>query len=208
VAQTGVTCYTCHRGRPVPAAVWFQGPGEGPAKSMAGYTAGQNHPSEAAAFTSLPGDPFTVDLNSAADLRVVGKTPLPNGPGASLKKTEQTYALMMHMSKSLGVNCTYCHNSRAFLAWDQSVPARAPAFHGIRLVRDLNRNYVTPLLPLYLPARLGPQGDAPKLNCATCHRGQPKPLGGAPMLKDYPELNATILTPVPGAGPPPPPATQ
>ena len=26
VAATGVTCYTCHRGQPVPAAVWFTDP--------------------------------------------------------------------------------------------------------------------------------------------------------------------------------------
>ena len=26
VADTGVTCYTCHRGQPVPANIWFTGP--------------------------------------------------------------------------------------------------------------------------------------------------------------------------------------
>jgi photosynthetic reaction center cytochrome c subunit len=24
VADTGVTCYTCHRGQPVPSALWFK----------------------------------------------------------------------------------------------------------------------------------------------------------------------------------------
>ena len=33
---------------------------------------------------------------------------------SSLKQTEHTYGLMMHMSDSLGVNCTYCHNTRSF----------------------------------------------------------------------------------------------
>jgi photosynthetic reaction center cytochrome c subunit len=28
----------------------------------------------------------------------------------------------------------------------------------------------------------------PKIYCATCHQGTNKPLYGAPMLKDYPEL--------------------
>jgi photosynthetic reaction center cytochrome c subunit len=30
VAETGVTCYTCHRGQPVPAKVWFTDPGPTP----------------------------------------------------------------------------------------------------------------------------------------------------------------------------------
>ena len=27
VAETGVVCYTCHRGNPVPANIWFENPG-------------------------------------------------------------------------------------------------------------------------------------------------------------------------------------
>jgi photosynthetic reaction center cytochrome c subunit len=99
------------------------------------------------------------------------------------------------MSQALGVNCTYCHNTRSFLSWDQSTPQRATAWHGIRLVRDLNRDYLTPLQAEYPPARLGPLGDAPKLNCATCHRGAYKPLFGAAMLQDYPELGAPVPAP-------------
>ena len=37
------------------------------------------------------------------------------GAGASIQSTEQTYALMIAISNSLGVNCTFCHNSRAFM---------------------------------------------------------------------------------------------
>jgi photosynthetic reaction center cytochrome c subunit len=29
-----------------------------------------------------------------------------------------------------------------------------------------------------------------KVNCATCHQGAYKPLNGAKMLKDFPELSA------------------
>lgn len=205
VAQTGVTCYTCHRGQNVPGEIWFEGPGDKPSRGMAGYTAGQDHPAMAAGLTSLPSDPFTGYIDRDADVRVIGKTALPTSQDVPFKKTEKTYALMIHMSQSLGVNCTFCHNSRAFIAWD--LPARVPAWHGIRMVRDLNQNYVTPLKPLYAQNRLGPLGDAPKLNCATCHRGQQKPLGGAQMAKNYPELNATALTPVAGPAPQPP-ATQ
>ena len=35
---------------------------------------------------------------------------------------------------------------------------------------------------------MGPTGDVAKVNCATCHQGAYKPLYGAPMAKDYPEL--------------------
>ena len=35
VAGTGVTCYTCHRGQPVPANVWFQNPGPPQAMGIA-----------------------------------------------------------------------------------------------------------------------------------------------------------------------------
>ena len=204
VKQVGVTCYTCHRGQNVPGEVWFEGPGDKRTRGFFGYDAGQNHPGMAVGLTSLPNDPFSGQINQDANVRVVGTTALPTEPGPSLKKAESTYALMIHMSTSLGVNCTFCHNSRAFLSWDQSVPTRNSAWYGLRMVRDLNSNYVTPLKPLYQESRLGPQGDAPKLNCATCHRGQNKPFGGTPMLQDYPELNATALEPVAG----PPPATQ
>jgi photosynthetic reaction center cytochrome c subunit len=35
---------------------------------------------------------------------------------------------------------------------------------------------------------MGPAGDVGKVNCATCHQGAYKPLFGAPMAKDFPEL--------------------
>jgi photosynthetic reaction center cytochrome c subunit len=202
VAQTGVTCYTCHRGQPVPGAVWFEQGDSGPTRGMAGYDAGQNHPALAAGLTSLPSDPFSGRVDSASEIRVVGKTALPSGQGASIKDTEATYALMIHMSEALGVNCTFCHNSRSFISWEQSNQSRLPAWHGIQMVRDINQNYVVPLKPLYAANRLGPQGDAPKANCATCHRGQSKPLGGAQLARDYPELNQVTL--IPPAGPPVP----
>ena len=39
---------------------------------------------------------------------------------------KRLYEVMMQMSAGLGVNCTYCHNSRAFYDWGQSLPARWP----------------------------------------------------------------------------------
>jgi photosynthetic reaction center cytochrome c subunit len=188
VGATGVTCYTCHRGKNVPANIWFKDPGPETARGMAGNHAGQNSPAPAVGFASLPFDPFTPFLEQDRGIRVVSTTALPEGNRQSIKQTEWTYGLMMHMSKGLGVNCTYCHNSRSFSAWDQSTPQRTTAWYGIRMVRDLNVDYLDPLLPVYPHNRLGPLGDAPKTSCTTCHQGAAKPLLGASMLKDYPEL--------------------
>lgn len=187
VKDTGVTCFTCHRGKPVPDNIWFINPG--PKQAMrAGYRAGQNAPASVVGVTSLPFDPFTKFLSQRKQIRVVATSPLRRNRLNTLKETEATYGLMVHLSQSLGVNCTFCHNSRSFLSWEESSPQRLTAFHGIRMVRELNATYLDPLKPVYPKIRLGPLGDAPKANCATCHAGVNKPLYGAQMLKDYPKL--------------------
>jgi photosynthetic reaction center cytochrome c subunit len=109
-------------------------------------------------------------------------------PDTGVKKAEMTYALMMYMSKSLGVNCTYCHSSRAFGSWENSSPQRATAWYGIRMVRDLNTTYLLPVADLLPDYRLGEHGDGPKVGCATCHKGAYKPLFGKSMKPDYEEL--------------------
>lgn len=188
VADTGVTCYTCHRGQPVPSNLWFSPPVDTQAAGMLGTRAGQNAPALSVGLASLPNDPFGPFLDQAAEIRVIGNTALPTGNRQSTKQTEYTYGLMMHMSKSLGVNCTYCHNSRSFAEWDTSTPQRATAWYGIRMARDLNTTYLDPLAGVYPANRLGPTGDVPKLNCATCHQGAFKPMYGASMLATHPEL--------------------
>jgi photosynthetic reaction center cytochrome c subunit len=187
VAQTGVTCYTCHRGQPVPAEVWTTDPGPGQPSMLA--PTGQNIAASTAAYSSLPYDPFTPFLLQDNDLRVIGDTVLPQGNRRSIKQAEWTYALMMHMSDSLGVNCTYCHNSRSFFSWDQSTPQRTTAWYAIRHVREMNNDYVVPLTDVLPDSRKGPLGDVYKIYCATCHQGAYKPLYGAPMVKDYPALS-------------------
>jgi photosynthetic reaction center cytochrome c subunit len=204
VAGTGVTCYTCHRGQPVPANVWFANPGPKVPPGMLGNHAGQNTPARDVGLTSLPYDPFTPFLYQAKDIRVVSTTALPSGDHQSVKQTEWTYALMMHISQALGVNCTYCHNSRSFASWDGSTPQRATAWYGIRMVRELNAGYLEPLKPTFPANRLGALGDVPKINCTTCHQGVYKPLFGAKVLNGYPELaHVAAPAPVPAAGPPP-----
>jgi photosynthetic reaction center cytochrome c subunit len=189
VAGTGVTCYTCHRGNPVPVNIWHNDPGP-PVPGNTGQT-GKNLAATTVGLTSLPFDPFTPFLEQANDIRIASNTALPDGSLKSIKQTEWTYGLMMHFSTALGVNCTYCHNSRSFTDWDQSTPQRMTAWYGIRMVRDLNTAYLDPLQGVFPHERLGPTGDAPKLNCLTCHNGVYKPLFGVSMIKDFPEL-ATI----------------
>jgi len=194
VAETGVTCYTCHRGNNIPANVWFAPKDRKYAGGVLGDLAGQNIATKEAGLSSLPFDPFTPYLKDAAPIRVNG-TEAMAGIGksanrASVKQTEFTYSLMAHMSESLGVNCTYCHNTRNFQSWEQSRPQRVTAWYGIRMARDLNNDYMTPLTKTFPPERLGPKGDVAKVNCTTCHQGAYKPLYGAAMAKDYPELQA------------------
>lgn len=192
VADTGVTCYTCHRGQPVPSYIWFEDPSRPQARGMAASRRGQNLGSASVGYASLPYDPFTSLIGGDDEIRVLPAAALPlrGQSGATIQQTEQTYGLMMHFSNSLGVNCTFCHNSRNFHVWDQSPPQRDVAWYGIRMARTLNREYLDPLQPVYPEHRLGPRGDAPKLNCSTCHQGIPKPLYGAAMVQDYPSLGA------------------
>lgn len=204
VADTGVTCYTCHRGEPVPKNVWFAPEPQKHATRMLGDKALQNSPAWSVKLASLPYDPFGPYLKDAQPIRMQGDTALPTGNRNSIKQTEFTYSLMVHMSDSLGVNCTYCHNSRSWQDWEQSPPQRVTAWHGIRMARQMNVEYMEPLTQTFPPSRLGPTGDVAKINCATCHQGAYKPLFGAKMAKDHPELggvkvSAQAATSAPGA---------
>jgi len=190
VAATGVTCYTCHRGNNIPANIWFKGTPDQATAGLLGYRAGQNTPSKVANLSSLPEDPFTPFLLGSEEIRVNGTTAVPTGNRHSIKQTEWTYSLMTHMSTALGVNCTYCHNTRSMASWETSPPQRVTAWYGIRMVRDLNNQYMEPIASVFPPHRLGPTGDVAKANCQTCHQGAYKPLYGVSMLKDYPELAA------------------
>lgn len=192
VGDTGVTCYTCHRGKAVPEYVWAAEPGPAAARGSVGYRNDQNIAARDIGLTSLPYDPFSNFLKDAEPIRVLTNNALPDGSNPiGTQRSEWTYALMVHMSESLGENCTACHNSRAFGVWDQSNPKRVTAWHGIRMVRDINNDYIETLAPVFPDNRKGPLGDVLKANCATCHQGVGKPLYGVPMLNDYPELAAS-----------------
>ena len=199
VKKTGVTCYTCHRGNAVPQYKWAIAEGTPDPDTITRNKHGQNTPNPTVGYASLPYDPFESYLDGKAQIRVASSSPYPSKDHVvSVKDAEKTYGLMMHMSTALGVNCTYCHNTQSFRAWNLSRPQRATAYYGIRMVRDINADYITPLGSVFpnVATRKGPHGDPYKVNCQTCHQGQNKPLGGYSMLKDNPTLMAPVGTPV------------
>jgi photosynthetic reaction center cytochrome c subunit len=197
VAATGVTCYTCHRGMAIPQYRWFRPVDNG--TNFIGDRAGRADPSADAGLSSLPSPVFSYYLLSeqgASPLRVSGATALPAGNYSSIKQAEFTYSMMFHISKSLGVNCTYCHNSRSFPNWQISRQQRVTAWQALHMVRDINSTYLEPLSPVFAAApegRLGPLNDTAKVNCSTCHQGAFKPLNGAQMAVHFPAM----LGPVP-----------
>jgi photosynthetic reaction center cytochrome c subunit len=203
--NAGVTCWTCHRGKPVPVYNWSSAVPD--PKGMMRNKHGQDTPGLTnIAYASLPYDPFTAYLEGKENIRVGATKPLPSDHVVSIGRTEKTYALMMHMSTGLGVNCTYCHNTQGFGDWSHSSPQRVSAWYGIRMVRDINNNYINSLIGVWPANRLGPAGDPKKVYCATCHQQINKPLGGYPMLKDYPGLKgsyAPVAATVPAPEAPP-----
>ena len=200
VAETGVTCYTCHRGNNIPKEIWFATPAQKSAGGAMGNDAGQNRPARTVGLSSLPYDPFTPYFLEDKPIRVNGKEALAMSGAAanrsSTKQAEHTYGLMIHWSTALGVNCTYCHNTQAFAEWGaNATPQRATAWYGIRMAREINNEYMVPLTGVFPASRLGPTGDVAKGNCATCHQGAYKPLYGAAMAQHYPGMQASVKPP-------------
>ncbi len=203
VQGVGVTCWTCHRGNQIPEYRWSMGPVE--SASILGNKHGQNTPDKNVGYASLPYDPFTSYLQGKNVIRVAGNSPYPTpDKGVSIKNAEQSYGLMMHLSQSLGVNCTFCHNTQSFRNWGESRPQRVTAWYGIRMVRDVNDEYISSLHGVFPKDQAGPLGDPYKVNCATCHQGQSKPLGGKSMLGDNPTLaggNKPVMAAAPSTAP-------
>jgi photosynthetic reaction center cytochrome c subunit len=195
--QTGVTCYTCHRGQPVPKYVWTP---DAPTDrlSVRGQKRGQNTPDPNVGYASLPYGVFEQYLGGNAEtVRVQASSAYPGMDKNTTRNAEDSYAIMMHVSKALGVNCTFCHNSQSFRSWSLSRAQRATAWYGIRMVRDVNGRYITPLAHagIFPAKRLGPTGEPYQVNCLTCHQGLNKPLGGKSMIPDYPYLRPAGYTP-------------
>lgn len=159
----GVNCYTCHAGNPIPENVWF----------------------------------FTDENQSLRhfldrdDIRIQSTEALASNANnrSSIKQTENTYHLMMRMSNALGVGCTFCHQSSRFALWEESPPTRVKALRGIDMVRHINNDYLADLQGLWPAEQLGPMGDGPKVECATCHQGRNLPLYGTMNDRNYPAFH-------------------
>lgn len=192
--EVGVNCYTCHRGENVPSDIWFK---IAPVNEASGnWAAVQNRATLISQSTSLPSDALETYLLDANQIVVHDlESRVEGGPAGddalpSIQDTERTYALMNYFSNSLGVNCVFCHNSRAFYAAAGEVtPQWATASLGILMVQELNTDYLVPLRDTYPAERLGPvYADAPKVACKTCHKGYQQPLQGMNAIADWPEL--------------------
>lgn len=194
--EVGVTCMTCHRGQNVPQNIWFK---VGPVnESVAGWSAIQNRATNISQSTSLPSDALEKFLLEYEQINVHDlESRVRSQPGdPRIHETERTYSLMNYFSNALGVNCVFCHNTRAFYDVSQVTPQWATASLGIAMVQELNNDYLVPLQDQYPEHRLGPVfGDAPKAACKTCHQGYQQPLQGTNVIADWPEL-ATSGTPV------------
>jgi photosynthetic reaction center cytochrome c subunit len=193
--QVGVTCYTCHRGQNVPSDIWFK---MGAVNEAAGgWAAVQNRVTVQSQYTSLPSDALETFLLDYGRIGVHDLEPhvaaYPTEEGyPTWQDTERTFSLMNYVSNSLGVNCVFCHNSRAFYDPEQVTPQWSTEQLGIGMVQEMNNEYLVPLEDVYPPERLGPVfADAPKAACKTCHKGYQQPLQGTNVIADWPELATT-----------------
>lgn len=194
VAEVGVNCYTCHRGEHVPSNIWFNITPVTEATS--GWASVQNRATSLSQSTSLPSSAMEVYLTDPDSLvnvhdlesRVAGVPGLTEDVH-TIQKTEMTYSLMNYFSNSLGVNCVFCHNSRAFYDGAQVTPQWGLALLGRQMVIEMNAEYLIPLKETYPAERLGPvYQDPPKAACKTCHKGYQRPLQGLNVIADWPEL--------------------
>lgn len=189
--EAGLTCNTCHRGEPVPSHIWFD---VATNESMAGWSAIQNRATPLSQSTSLPSNALAAYLVEEGEIKVHDlESRVAREPGdPSIQHAERTYALMNYFAGSLGVNCVFCHNSRAFYDVGENTPQWAVALQGIDMVREANNDFLLPLKETLPATRLGPvTADAPKAACMTCHKGERLPLGGQNVIGDWPELATT-----------------
>ncbi len=210
VGSAGVTCYTCHRGQNIPAAVWYPRAVKQPKPFVAqqedwlqsattvrdffpdaGFSEYllQNTPGHSQSYTALPAQP--------ADGTATGAGP------AEAVVVKRLYEVMMQMSDGIGVNCGYCHNSRAFFDWGQSTPSRWIGLQGIHMTQAINNDFLLPLgtsmpqlrdihqngrLPITPRQEANPQNGNALATCQTCHYQEPKPLAGLNLLAGFPVL--------------------
>ena len=207
VNPSGMTCYTCHRGQPVPAEVWWPRPAA-PVRAIhkTGAILGMKPrtPSRPSSPTTGYAEYYLQDNPVAAQSTTAMRT----HDVADVIVPTRIYEMMMQYSLSIGVNCGYCHlNTSVFEDWSQSTPMRWTGL--LRLALDprpqpqlsaaAGPGHPSAAHPGSLDGHAGHSGDHQSgqqpgnalLTCATCHYRLPQPLNGANMVKDYPGLVGT-----------------
>ncbi len=168
VGETGVNCWTCHQGQANPTNYWYFADGAG--SDLHRYYVNERdrqierYHLDDEGMRVISQEALTADVDNPI----------------STNDTRHAYWVMLQMSEALGVNCTYCHTSARFSDWEESPPTRLQALRGVRMVRAMNSDYFLPLQPDWPETLLGPLGDGPKMQCATCHIGAYKPQFGNP----------------------------
>ena len=165
VGATGVTCYTCHRGQPVPANVWFNGvSAETQAVSRRTTTASAIRPPSTArrdaelrsrspaTFAAKDVDPRPGDAGAAARLRRADP-----GDGTDLCADDRACRRASASTAPSATTRALSDNGR------RARRSASPPGTASQMVRDLNTNYLDPLKSELPANRLGPTGDGPKL---------------------------------------------
>ena len=201
VGEAGVTCYTCHRGENVPPSTWYPRA----VKQPRPFVAKQDDWLETATTVRdfFPDAGFSEYLLQNTPGRGQSYTALPTTGPSDTIIVKRLYEVMMQMSDGIGVNCGYCHNSRAFFDWGQSTPARWAGLEGIHMTQAINNDFLLPLVP-HIPqtreiqgngrppitpaSESGPQPGNGLATCQTCHYENPKPLHGQNLLAPFPTL--------------------
>ncbi len=189
--EAGVTCYTCHRGESIPSETWQR---IDPMIEVAeGWGAIQNYATPMTVATTLPQDALQKFLVEGKSIKVHDlEARVVNKPGDPLTRdAERTFALMNYVANSIGVNCTFCHNTRAFYDAAEVTPQWSTALLGFEMLNEVNNKYLIPLQTFVPKDRLGPKhADPAKAACGTCHKGASRPMQGTDMISDWPELAA------------------
>ncbi|MGI4811440.1 MAG: photosynthetic reaction center cytochrome PufC [Janthinobacterium lividum] len=206
IAPSGVTCYTCHRGQPIPAETWFPQPPK-PAKLWVAIQQPYNESADTVR-KFFPDNGWGLFYVGNENISGQSLSALPDNQVHAVIVVTRIYEMMMQMSDGMGVNCGFCHNSRAFWDWSQSTPQRWTAYYALQQIRELNNNFLLKLaeaipmkrarvnettLPVIPAAEAGIQNGNGLAVCATCHYSQPKPMGGADVISTYPSLVGTPM---------------
>jgi photosynthetic reaction center cytochrome c subunit len=93
-------------------------------------------------------------------------------------------------------------HAQSFKSWE-GPPQRTTAWHGIRMARDLNNDYMVPLTGASRPDAWARRATWPRSTAPPATKAQYKPLYGAQMAKDYPALMAPAAAAAAAALPPP-----